>query len=151
MTTASLNHSTLERMARSGAIRGVTVAGETAGWQIVAHLSDNAEATLEARRGHRRSFRTLETAVRYLASMGIARFEVDAGRFDAQRLSATRNRPDSAALMKAKQSALNYLQWFTGEVDKGRIALAAGEVSPLHEVMARLRARATEIEQKAIP
>lgn len=49
----------------------------------------------------------------------------------------------------AGQDALRHEEWFAAEVNKGRAALAAGQVSLLDDVMVRLKARASAIQDAA--
>lgn len=146
MPISTLDHSALEGMVRSGAVKQVTVEGASSGWQIVAHVRGKAGATLEAKRGHLRSFRTLETATSYLANMGVSRFEVDARGITKGARGA--QRPDTAALMQAKQTALDHQRWFSAEVEKGRASLAAGKVSSLDSVINRLHQQAKRMSAK---
>lgn len=103
---------------------------------------------LEARRGHLRAFRTLETALRYLAGLGIEHFDVDASGFDPEAFRKVRQRPDAAAAMREKHDAAEHARWFQQQVELG---LADTRSSPLAEVMDRLEARARELSRKAKP
>lgn len=113
----TIDHQALQRLAAAGALRGITVAGETEGWTVVAHVRE-AQYPLAGQRGGIRHFRRMETAVKYLREAGVNRFEVDARGFDMEAMLATRRRPDTAAALKRAHDAAEYDRWFRAEVEK---------------------------------
>ena len=125
-SSANIDHTTLVRLVEAGAVRATSVIGQAAGWGVIVKYG-KAERPLASKRGHLRLFRRLETVVSYLKDMGIARFEVDLGSFDANALRATRGRPDTAAAMKRGHQAIAHDKWFRRQVELGLRDLEAGK------------------------
>jgi hypothetical protein len=123
---ATIDHSTLAQLVEVGAVRGASVIGQPAGWGVRVKYG-RTERSLAARRGQVRLFRKLETVVTYLRNIGIAKFEVDAGGFDPDKLRRSRSRPDSARVMKRAHEAISHDQWFREQVRLGMADLASGK------------------------
>lgn len=137
MSTETIDHTTLTRLAEAGAVRSAHVVGQDGGWGIVVKYG-MTERTLAAQRSHQvRIFRKLETLVAYLKSVGIPRFDVDAEHYDSHSISATK-RPDRAAAMKDAHAAAAYTKWLKAEVQE-----AIDDTSPTvphDEAMRQVRA-----------
>ena len=116
MSTETIDHTTLSRLAEAGAVRSAHIVGQAGGWGILVKYG-MTERALAAQRSHQvRIFRKFETLVSYLKGVGIARFEVDAVNYDAASLKLTRTRPDSSAAMTRAHEAAAYDKWFRAEV-----------------------------------
>jgi hypothetical protein len=117
-SSATIDHTTLARLVEAGAVRATSVIGQRAGWGVLVKYG-NTERPLASKRGHMRLFRKLETVVSYLKELGIAKFDVELGAFDAEALRDTRARPDTAAAMKRGHQAIAHDKWFRRQVDLG--------------------------------
>src|SRR3990167_1963392 len=117
MTTETIDHSTLSKLAEAGAVRSAHVVGQEGGWGILVKYG-MTERALAAQRSHQvRIFRKFETLVSYLKGVGIARFDVDAVNYDAGTLT-TRTRPDRSEAMKSAHEAAAYNKWLKAEVQE---------------------------------
>lgn len=138
MTTETIDHTTLSRLAEAGAVRSAHIVGQNGGWGVLVKCG-TTERALAAQRSHQvRVFRKFETLVNYLKGVGIARFDVDAVNYDAASLKTTRNRPDRAEAMKSAHEAAAYDKWLKAEVQE-----AIDDTSPTiphNEVMKEVRA-----------
>ncbi|MFC5474153.1 hypothetical protein [Paraherbaspirillum soli] len=138
MTTETIDHTTLSRLAEAGAVRSAHVVGQAGGWGILVKYG-MTERALAAQRSHQvRIFRKLETLVNYLKGMGIVRFDVDAVNYDPDSPEAARSRPDSSAKMKSAHEAAAYDKWLKAEIQE-----AIDDTSPTiphDEVMRDVRA-----------
>lgn len=138
MTTETIDHTTLSRLAEAGAVRSAHIVGQNGGWGVLVKCG-MTERALAAQRSHQvRIFRKFETLVNYLKGVGIARFDVDAVNYDAASLKTTRNRPDRAEAMKSAHEAAAYDKWLKAEVQE-----AIDDTSPTiphNEVMEEVRA-----------
>lgn len=118
MTTETIDHTTLTKLAEAGAVRSAHVVGQAGGWGILVKYG-MTERALAAQRSHQvRIFRKFETLVNYLKGMGIARFDVDAVNYDADSLDATRTRPDTSAKLKHAHEAAAYDKWLKAEIQE---------------------------------
>lgn len=118
MTTETIDHTTLLRLAEAGAVRSAHIVGQAGGWGILVKYG-MTERALAAQRSHQvRIFRRFETLVGYLKGVGIARFDVDAANYDADSLKATRSRPDQAAAMKNAHEAAAHSKWLKEQVQE---------------------------------
>jgi hypothetical protein len=137
MTTETIDHTTLTKLAEAGIVRSAHVVGQDGGWSIIVKYG-MTERALAAQRSHQlRIFRKLETLVEYLKGVGIPRFEVDAVNYDPRSVTATK-RPDRAAAMKDAHAAAAYTKWLKAEVQE-----SIDDVSPTvphDEAMRRVRA-----------
>ncbi len=107
-------------------MRAASVIGQAAGWGVLVKYG-TTERPLAAKRGQVRLFRKLETVVSYLKDLGIAKFDVDAGNFDPEKLRTTRNRPDTAVVMQRAHKAIVHDRWFREQVKLGLADLEAGK------------------------
>lgn len=116
MTTETIDHTTLARLAEAGAVRSAHVVGQPGGWGILVKYGMTERALAAQRSRQARIFRKFETLVTYLKGIGIARFDVDAVNFDAGSLKATRSRPDRAEALKHAHEAAAYTKWLKAEI-----------------------------------
>lgn len=114
-TANTIDHTTFESLVEAGAVRGADVIGHPGGWSIVVKYG-MTERALAQRRGAVRSFRKLETLIRYLKDVGLSQFNVNAADYDPDALKTTRVRPDSAARMKAAFDASAHTEWMQQKV-----------------------------------
>ncbi|HAT31433.1 MAG TPA: hypothetical protein DCW29_11455 [Janthinobacterium sp.] len=137
MTTETIDHTTLTKLAEAGVVRSAHVVGQDGGWGILVKYG-MSERALAAQRSHQvRIFRKLETLVEYLKGVGIQRFDVDAVNYDPNSVTATK-RPDRAAAMKDAHAAAAYTKWLKAEVQE-----AIDDTSPTvphDEAMRQVRA-----------
>jgi len=117
MTTETIDHTTLSKLAEAGVVRSAHVVGQEGGWGILVKYG-MTERALAAQRSHQvRIFRKLETLVEYLKNIGIPRFDVDAVNYDAKSGTAHK-RPDRAAAMKDAHQAAAYTKWLKAEIQE---------------------------------
>lgn len=135
MTTETIDHATLTKLAEAGVVRSAHEVGQNGGWGILVKYG-TTERALAAQRSHQvRIFRKLETLVEYLKGGGIPRFDVDAVNHNPHSVTATK-RPDRAAAMKDAHAA--YTKWLKAEVQE-----ALDDTSPTvphDEAMRQVRA-----------
>ncbi len=82
-----INTPTLRALAEAGSIRSAQIVGVTGGFALVVKYG-LIERKLEAKRGHLRLFRSLDTAAPYLRSLGITSFTVDTANWESDRRAA---------------------------------------------------------------
>jgi len=137
MTTQTIDHTTLTKLAAAGVVHSAHVIGQQGGWGILVKYG-NTERALAAQRSHQvRIFRKLETLVDYLKGIGIPYFDVDAVNYDPN-TAAARKRPDRAAAMKDAHAAAAYTKWLKTEIQQ-----AIDDTSPTvqhDEAMRQIRA-----------
>lgn len=144
MSTETIDHTTLSRLAEAGVVRSAHVVGKNGGWGILVKYG-MTERALAAQRSHQvRIFRKLETLVSYLKGVGIARFDVDAVDYDAG-TPTTRTRPDRSEAMKSAHEAAAYNKWLKAEVqeaidDTSPTIPHADVMKDIRAVIARARA-----------
>lgn len=149
MTVETIDHTTLSRLAESGAVRSAHIVGQHGGWGVLVKCG-MSERALAAQRSHQmRVFRKFETLVSYLKGVGIARFDVDAVNYDAASLKTTRNRPDRAEALKSAHEAAAYNKWLKAEVqeaiDDTSPTIPHGEVmKDVRAIIAKARAAKSE-------
>lgn len=137
MSTETIDHTTLTKLAEAGVVCSAHVVGQDGGWGILVKYG-MTERALAAQRSHQvRIFRKLETLVEYLKGVGIPRFDVDAVNYDPHSVS-TSKRPDRAAAMKDAHAAAAYTRLLKAEVQE-----ALDDTSPTvphDEAMRQVRA-----------
>jgi hypothetical protein len=146
MTTETIDHTTLSRLAEAGAVRSAHVVGQAGGWGILVKYG-MTERALAAQRSHQvRIFRKFETLVSYLKGVGIARFDVDTANYDPASLATARTRPDSAAKLKSAHEAAAYDKWLKAEIQE---AIDDPRPNVPHEdVMRRMHERIAAIKAR---
>lgn len=148
MTTETIDHATLTKLAEGGAVRSVRVVGQPGGWGILVKYGTTERALAAQRSQQVRLFRKFETLVGYLKGVGVARYEVDAVNWDAASPTA-RTRPDTSAAMKKAHEAAAYDKWLKAEVQE-----AIDDTSPTipHDEVARnVRAAIKGVRMKRAP
>lgn len=147
MSTETIDHITLARLAEAGVVRSAHIVGQNGGWGVMVRYG-MTECALAAQRSQQvRIFRKLETLVNYLKDVGIPRFDVDAEHYDAASMKTTRNRPDRAEAMKSAHEAAAYDKWLKAEVQE-----AINDTSPSvphGEVMKDVRAVIAKARSKS--
>ena len=76
------------------------------------------ERALAAKRGAVRSFARFETLVGYLKKLGIAKYQVDATRYDPAVIKAGRLRVDVAEPTRHAHEAAAHDKWFRAQVEQ---------------------------------
>lgn len=135
MPAQTIDHATLSRLVADGTVRAAHVIGREGGWGIIVSCGKTLRP-LAAQRGRVRLFSKLDTVVAYLKGLGIARFDVDAIKYDPNR--PRRVRPDRSQALKLMHEAAAYDKWFRAEV---QVALDDTRPSVLHEEVAGRWAR----------
>lgn len=120
MSTETIDHNTLSRLVEAGAVRDAHVIGQVGGWGILIKYGMLERPLATTRSKKVRTFKKLETLVAYLKGIGISRFDVDAAQYDPATVQ-TYTRPDRAEAMRKAREAIEYDQWFRGEVEKALI------------------------------
>lgn len=144
----TIDHTTLLRLVEAGAVHAASVIGQSAGWGVMVKYG-KSQRPLAARRGQVRTFRHLETVVKYLRGLGIVHFDVDAVNYDAAQFKAARSRPDSAAALKRAHEAVTHDQWFREQVQSGLEQLSAGDIVTEAEHDARWAKRRAALVKRA--
>lgn len=137
MTTETIDHATLAKLAEAGVVRSAHVVGQDGGWGILVKYGTTERALAAQRSRQVRIFRKLETLVEYLKGVGIPRFEVDAVNYNANS-AGTAKRPDRAAAMKDAHAAAAYTKWLKAEVQEALDD--ASPTIPHDEAMRQIRA-----------
>ena len=117
MTTETIDHTTLTKLAEFGTVRSAHIVGQPGGWGILIRYGTTERALAAQRSQQVRIFRKFETLVGYLKGVGIVRFDVDAVNFSADSLT-TRTRPDTTATLKKAHAAAAYDKWLKAEVQE---------------------------------
>lgn len=117
MLTATIDHTTLTKLAEAGVVHSAHVVGREGGWGLLVKYGTTERALAAQRSQQVRIFRKLDTLVAYLKGIGIPRFEVDAANYDASCISAHK-RPDRAAAMKDAHDAAAYTKWLKAEIQE---------------------------------
>lgn len=116
-SAATIDHNTLAGLAQANAIRATHVVAKPGGWGVIVQHGAIVSALAATRSKQIRVFKRLETLVGYLKDVGISRFDVDAGSFDAAALK-THSRPDTSATLKQAHAALAHDRWFRDQVEQ---------------------------------
>ncbi len=136
-TTETIDHTSLARLAETGALREAAVVGRNGGWGVVVQQGSTARA-LAARRGTVRTFRKFETLVSYLKDLGISQYQVDAADFDPNASATSRARPDASERLRSAFEAKAHADWVR---DKAADSLADARPNVAHaQVMAEAQA-----------
>lgn len=117
MTTETIDHTTLTKLAEAGAVRSAHIVGQPGGWGILVKYGMTERALAAQRSQQVRIFRKFETLVGYLKGVGIVRFDVDAVNWDPDSLT-TRTRPDTTATLKKAHAAAAYDKWLKAEIQE---------------------------------
>lgn len=137
--TDTLDHGTLKKLVKSGAISDAALVAEPAGWAVVLQVN-RSQFPLAVKTGQIRRWSKADSAVKYLSQVGIHQFHCDARQFEAASQSHTR-RPDASKKLQEAHQALEYDRWFREKVAEGQADVEAGRVKDHAEVMAAARDR----------
>ncbi len=151
MEARTIDHSTLSRLVRDGAVTHAQAIGRTGGWVVVVHREpEHAAYTLAAQRSKgTRYFKKMDSVVNYLKTVGISRFEVDAETFDASAVQ-TYSRPDRASALKRTHEAAAHDLWFREQVDIGLREADAPDAVWLSDDEAKADANALRTQLQAL-
>lgn len=119
--------SALREVAAASGNQEVHVLGDVGGYRVTVRCgNEQSELAARTREGHvkPRTFRTLNTAARYLREIGLVRYQVDESGFQA----AVVKRPDRSAALKKTHEAAAYDHWFREQVRLGIEEADAGRV-----------------------
>ena len=116
-TTDTIDHTTLSRLVKAGAVSAAHVVAQTGGWAVLIQYGLH-ERPLAVRRSREvRLFKKFETLVAYLKKIGLARFDVDAANYDPDTL-VTQRRPDRSKALKRAHESAAYDAWFREQVQE---------------------------------
>jgi hypothetical protein len=116
MSAETIDHNTLSRLVKSGAVSAAHVIGQIGGWSILIK-DEMLERPLAASRSKKiRTFKKLETLAAYLKEIGISWFDVDTAQYDPANVQ-TYSRPDRAEAMKSAHEAASHDKWFREQVE----------------------------------
>jgi len=114
MSQETITHNTLKELVEAGAIRRASAVAYGDRWGLVFSYG-GVEKTLCAKNSHQvRNWANLNSAVKYLAQLGIRKFDTDATNYDPTHKTLTR--PDKSAALKRAHQAAEYDRWFRSQV-----------------------------------
>lgn len=114
MTAGTITHALLKELSEAGAIRKASAVAFDDRWAVVVAYG-GIERTLRATNSRQvRSWANLNSVVKYLASLGIRKFDTDATNYDPNQHSISR--PDKSAALKAAHQAAAYDKWYRLQV-----------------------------------
>ena len=114
MNAETITHTTLKELVEAGAIRRACAVAFGDRWGLVFSYG-GVEKTLRSKNGHNvRNWANLNSVAKYLAELGIRKFETDATNYDPNQKTLTR--PDKSAALKRAHQAAEYDQWFREQV-----------------------------------
>jgi hypothetical protein len=116
MATETIDHSTLSRLVKAGAVLGAHVVGQPGGWAVVVKYGMHERPLASTNTRTVRCWRRLDTVVSYLKGIGLVQFDVDAANYDQAATIASR--PDRAAALKRAHEAAAYDTWFRAQVQE---------------------------------
>lgn len=137
MTTETIDHATLTKLAEAGVVRSAHVVGQAGGWGVFVKCGMTERALAAQRSRQARVFRKLETLVSYLKGGGIPHFDVDAVNYDPSGITSLK-RLDRAVAMKDAHAAAAYTKWLKAEIQEA--IDDPGPTVPHDEAMRRVRA-----------
>jgi hypothetical protein len=115
MTTETIDHSTLVKLAESGKINTAHIFAKQGGWAVQVQHGSQKHSLTAQRSQQIRLFKRLETLVIYLQGVGINHFDVDTSSYDPLQVK-TYSRPDRSEAMKQAHEAAAYEEWFKKQV-----------------------------------
>jgi hypothetical protein len=98
-----INHSALKLLIEAGAIISTTAFAEADQWMLKVGFGDSEKTILAKNSGKARIWRKIDTLAKYLAKLGITKFEINMIDYDPSQKTLTR--PDSAAILKQAHKA----------------------------------------------
>lgn len=123
---ALVTPSMLKEIAAARAVKDVRVVGDTGGYRVAVRYGDQVrDLASRTREGKNkpRTFRTLDTAARYLREIGLVHYQVD----DSGYSPTVVKRPDRADALKRTHEAAAYDANFRSRVAAGVAQLDAGQ------------------------
>ena len=116
MATETIQHSTIKELVEAGAVRQACAVAFGDRWSLVFSYG-GVEKTLCSKNSHNiRSWANLNSVAKYLAEIGIRKFETDATNFDPNQ--KTLSRPDKSVAPKRAHEAVEYDRWFREQVQE---------------------------------
>ena len=91
MTADLISTQTLKELCAAGAVRSASLVGAGNGFALVVRYG-LSEKALQAKRGHVRVFRSLNSAARTLKGLGLSRAELDVSQWDEHQPDLERER-----------------------------------------------------------
>jgi hypothetical protein len=120
MNPETITHATLRELAQAGAVRQASAVAFGDRWAIVVAYG-GVQKTLAARNSRQiRSWANLNSVVKYLAELGIRKFDTDATNYDPSQ--KTIERPDKSITLKRAHEAAAHRKWFREQVTATREA-----------------------------
>ena len=114
MNAETITHTTLKELVEAGAIRRACAVAFGDRWGLVFSYG-GVEKTLRSKNGHNvRNWANLNSVAKYLAELGIRKFETDATNYDPNQKTLTR--PDKSVALKKAHQAAEYDKWFREQV-----------------------------------
>src|SRR6218665_2681457 len=104
-----IDHGTLCRLVKAGAVSGAHLVGQRGGWAVLGKYGMPGRPLAAQLSRQVRLFRGFEPLVSYLKGVGFARFDVDAANFDPQ--TTRPSRPDRSDALKRAHEAAAYDPW----------------------------------------
>ena len=124
MNNDTIEHPVLKQLADAGTIQQATAVALGENWSLMFKIGKAEKVLSTINGGQPRVWRHLDSLVRYLSSIGIVHFGVDAGHYAPD---DARKRPDKAAVLKQAHEAAAHDKWFRQEVKK---AIAEADTNP---------------------
>lgn len=117
MSTETIDHPTLARLAEAQAVRAAHVIGQPGGWSIIVKYGMTERLVSATRSREVRVFKKFETLVGYLKDLGLSSFDVNAADYDPAG-GKTATRPDRSAALKRAHEAAAHDKWFREQVEE---------------------------------
>jgi len=129
MNYETITHATLCELAQAGAVRQASAVAFGDRWAIVVAYG-GVQKTLAARNSRQvRSWANLNSLAKYLAGLGIRKFDADATNYDPNQ--KTIERPDRSVTLKHAHQAAAHRKWLGKQVaatrDAGHAPLSQAE------------------------
>ena len=79
---AGVDETTAQTLIEAGSVRGARVTAQGRSWSVELQTGSGQWVPLVAARGHVRTWKSLDTLVRWLRDLGVAQFSLDARAHD---------------------------------------------------------------------
>lgn len=142
MTEETIDHKTLRHLVSAGAVCSAAAVADGDSWAVVVHVGRQDKTVVATNSQKVRTFRHLDSLVKYLRELGIRRFEADATDYDPEARSV--QRPDRAVALKRAHDAAKHDEWFREQVRQGLEEAERGETIPHAEFKRRMERWLTE-------
>ncbi len=103
MSIGSVSHSTLLHLTDAGVVSSAIASAKGDIWTLIVVCGDKNKIMMAKNSGKPRIWRKLDTLAKYLKSVGIEKFEIDATSYNPDQKSL--RRPDSSATLKKTHQA----------------------------------------------